>query len=171
MKAVYAGSFDPITLGHVSVIERAFKLFDIIHIVVANNRSKKHLFSLEQRSSLVSRSIPEQFAERIVISPFEGIVADYINDNGIGAVIRGIRNATDLEYELQLEQYIRNTTTAETVYLSPYTQHMQTNSSLVRMFFQSGKHELASHYMAADAYKLALLYELGQGQADKKELD
>jgi pantetheine-phosphate adenylyltransferase len=161
MKAVYAGSFDPITLGHVSVIERAFKLFDTIHIVVANNREKQHLFSLEQRTNLVRSSIPEQYTERTVISPYEGIVADYINANGISAVIRGIRNATDLEYELQLEQYIRNTTDAETVYMSPYTQHMQTNSSLVRMFFRSGKHELASHYMVPDAYGLALLYELG----------
>ncbi|MBW7476799.1 pantetheine-phosphate adenylyltransferase [Paenibacillus oenotherae] len=161
MKAIYAGSFDPITLGHVSVIERAFKLFDQVHIVVANNRSKSHLFTLKQRTELVERSIPSQYAGRTVITPFEGIVADYINQYGIDAVIRGIRNATDLEYELQLEQYIRNTTSAETVYLSPYTQHMQTNSSLVRMFFQSGKHELASHYMSPDAYQLALLYELG----------
>jgi pantetheine-phosphate adenylyltransferase len=161
MKAVYAGSFDPITLGHISVVERAFKLFETIHIVVANNRAKKHLFTLEQRTDLVRRSIPEQYVDRTVIAPFEGIVADYINEHSIGAVIRGIRNATDLEYELQLEQYIRHTTTAETVYLSPYTKHMQTNSSLVRMFFQSGKHELASRYMAADAYELALLYELG----------
>ncbi|CAH1210701.1 Phosphopantetheine adenylyltransferase [Paenibacillus plantiphilus] len=161
MKAIYAGSFDPITLGHVSVIERAFKLFQQVHIVVANNRSKNHLFTLEQRTELVERSIPSLYANRTVIMPFEGIVADYINENRIDAVIRGIRNATDLEYELQLEQYIRNTTAAETVYLSPYTQHMQTNSSLVRMFFQSGKHELASHYMSPDAYQLALLYELG----------
>lgn len=161
MKAVYAGSFDPITLGHVSVIERAFKLFQQVHIVVANNRSKNHLFNLEQRTELVERSIPGMYASRTVIMPFEGIVADYINEHRIDAVIRGIRNATDLEYELQLEQYIRNTTSAETVYLSPYTQHMQTNSSLVRMFFQSGKHELASHYMSPDAYQLALLYELG----------
>ncbi|GGD49468.1 phosphopantetheine adenylyltransferase [Paenibacillus nasutitermitis] len=161
MKAVYAGSFDPITLGHISVIERALKIFESIHIVVANNRSKNHLFTLKQRAELVQSSIPEQYAARTVIAPYEGVVADYINANGIGAVIRGIRNATDLEYELQLEQYIRNTTEAETVYLSPYTQHMQTNSSLVRMFFQSGKHELASHYMAQGAYNLALLYEMG----------
>ncbi|MFC0395866.1 pantetheine-phosphate adenylyltransferase [Paenibacillus mendelii] len=161
MEAVYAGSFDPITLGHASVIERAFKLFDRIHIVVANNRAKSHRFTLEQRTELVRHSIQAEFAARTVITPFEGIVADYINANRIGAVIRGVRNATDLEYELQLEQYIRHTTAAETVYLSPYTQHMQTNSSLVRMFFQSGKHELARQFMCPDAFDLALIYENG----------
>ena len=73
MQAVYAGSFDPITLGHISVVERAFKLFETIHIVVANNRAKQHLFNLEQRTDLVRRSIPEQYVDRTVISPFEGI--------------------------------------------------------------------------------------------------
>ncbi|UVI31674.1 pantetheine-phosphate adenylyltransferase [Paenibacillus spongiae] len=158
MEAVYAGSFDPITLGHVSVIERAFKLFDRIHIVVANNRAKNHKFTLDQRTELVRKSIADEYSARTVIRPFEGIVADYVNANGIEAIIRGVRNATDLEYELQLEQYMRHTTVAETVYLSPYAQHMQTNSSLVRMFFQSGKHEHARAFMCPDAFDQALLY-------------
>jgi pantetheine-phosphate adenylyltransferase len=161
MKAAYAGSFDPITLGHVSVVERALRMFETVHILVANNRSKKHLFNLEQRTKLVEKSISSELMNRVVIVPFEGVVADYINANNINVVIRGIRNATDLEYEFQLEQYIRNTTIAETVYLSPYTQHIQTNSSLVRMFFQSNKHELAINYMAKDAYELAICYEIG----------
>jgi pantetheine-phosphate adenylyltransferase len=161
MKAVYAGSFDPITLGHVSVIQRALRMFESIHIVVANNRSKKHLFNLEQRTKLVEKSMPAEFHNRIKIIPYEGVVADYINIQNIDVVIRGIRNATDFDYELQLEQYIRNTTIAETVYLSPYTQHIQTNSSLVRMFFQSQKHELAINYMVKEAYELAICYEIG----------
>ncbi|WP_028610456.1 pantetheine-phosphate adenylyltransferase [Paenibacillus harenae] len=157
MRAVYAGSFDPITLGHVSVIERAFRLFREVHILVANNRSKKHHFTIEQRTELVSLSILKD--DKIKIIPYEGIVADYINKHQIDAVIRGIRNATDFEYELQLEQYIRNTTLADTIYLSPYTHYMQTSSSLVRMFLMSGKSEHASSYMVPKAYLRMLEYE------------
>ncbi|TDF99585.1 pantetheine-phosphate adenylyltransferase [Paenibacillus piri] len=158
MKAVYAGSFDPITLGHLSVIERAFKLFENVHIVIANNRSKKHYFSLPQRTDLVRASIGNQFAGRVHVVPFEGVVANYINANQIDAVIRGIRNMTDLDYEFQMEQFIRNTTVADTVYLSPYTPDMLTSSSLVRMFFQSNKSELAKRYMHPDAYDLAVAF-------------
>ncbi|NIK77505.1 pantetheine-phosphate adenylyltransferase [Paenibacillus castaneae] len=156
MRAVYAGSFDPITLGHVSVIERAFHLFSEVHIIVANNRAKQHHFTIDQRTELVSLSISQE--AKMIIVPFEGIVADYINDNDINVVIRGIRNATDLEYELQLEQYIRNTTMADTIYLSPYTHYMQTSSSLVRMFLKSDKTELAASYMVPKAYLRMLEY-------------
>lgn len=150
MKVVYAGSFDPITLGHISVIERAGHLFDEVHVVIANNRSKKHQFSIEQRTQLVKLSIAHM--TNAVVVPFEGIVADYVNEHSIAAVIRGIRNSTDLEYELQLEQYMRSTSNADTIYLSPYTKDIQTSSSLVRMFIQSNKIDKAKEYMHPDAY-------------------
>jgi pantetheine-phosphate adenylyltransferase len=158
LKAIYAGSFDPITLGHLSVIERAFHMFETLHIVIANNRAKQHFFTLEQRKELVRVSVPGEYYNRAVIVPFQGVVADYINANGIDVVIRGIRNVTDLDYELQLEQYIRNTTHADTVYLSPYTPYMLTSSSLVRMFFQSDKLLIAHNYMPQPAYELAMTY-------------
>lgn len=150
MKVVYAGSFDPITLGHISVIDRAGSLFDEVHVIIANNRSKKHYFDIAQRTELVELSVAH--LANVVVVPFEGIVADYVNANGVKAVIRGIRNSTDLEYELQLEQYMRSTTKADTVYLSPYLKDIQTSSSLVRMFLQSNKTELAQAYMHRDAY-------------------
>lgn len=150
MKVVYAGSFDPVTLGHISVIERAGHLFDEVHVVIANNRSKKHQFSIEQRTALVKLSIAHM--TNAIVVPFEGITADYVNENNIVAVIRGIRNSTDLEYELQLEQYMRSTSNADTIYLSPYTKDIQTSSSLVRMFIQSNKIDKAKDYMHPDAY-------------------
>jgi pantetheine-phosphate adenylyltransferase len=158
MKAIYAGSFDPITLGHLSVIERALNLFDNVHIVIANNRLKKHHFSLQQRTELVKCSVDESWLSRTNIVTYEGIVADYINLHEIDVVIRGIRNVTDLDYELQMEQYIRNTTQADTIYLSPYTPDRMTSSSLVRMFFQSHKSELAQNYMHPQAYAKAIEY-------------
>jgi pantetheine-phosphate adenylyltransferase len=156
MKAVYAGSFDPITLGHVSVIERAFNLFEEVHILIANNRAKSHYFNLQQRTEMVEVSVPAEFRHRAPIIPFEGIVANYINEMKIDVVIRGIRNATDLDYELRLEQFVRNSTEADTIYLSPYTPYMQTSSSLVRMFFQSKKYTLALNYMTPDGYDKAI---------------
>ncbi|MFS0838068.1 pantetheine-phosphate adenylyltransferase [Paenibacillus sp. 1P03SA] len=162
MIAVYAGSFDPITLGHTSVIERATNLFDELHILVANNRAKQHRFTILQRTELVRLSIPP--GKKIKIVAFEGIVADYVNETGARAVVRGIRNATDFEYELQLEQYVRNTTKADTVYLSPYTPNMQTSSSLVRMFIATGKSELARAFMVEAAFERMNIYEQENSQ-------
>jgi len=156
MRVVYAGSFDPITLGHISVIERAAHLFAEVHVLIANNRSKKHLFDISRRTELVQLSVAHLANATIV--PFEGIVADYVNANGVIAVIRGIRNSTDLEYEMQLEQYMRSTTKADTIYLSPYTKDIQTSSSLVRMFIQSNKSELAQTYMHPDAFAKMMSY-------------
>ncbi|NBD27851.1 pantetheine-phosphate adenylyltransferase [Paenibacillus glycinis] len=160
MRVVYAGSFDPITLGHISVIERAGSLFDEVHVIIANNRGKKHYFDIAQRTELVQLSVAGMGNVNVV--PFEGIVADYVNANDVKADIRGIRNSTDFEYELQLEQYMRCTTKADTVYLSPYTKDIQTSSSLVRMFIQSNKIEQAEAYMHRDAYaKMVYLYGVG----------
>ncbi|WP_219834011.1 pantetheine-phosphate adenylyltransferase [Paenibacillus sp. R14(2021)] len=156
MRVVYAGSFDPITLGHISVIERAGSLFEEVHVIIANNRGKKHDFDIAQRTELVQLSVSGMDNVRVV--PYEGIVADYVNANDVKAVIRGIRNSTDLEYELQLEQYMRCTTKADTVYLSPYTKDIQTSSSLVRMFIQSNKIEQAEAYMHPDAYAKMVTY-------------
>lgn len=156
MKVVYAGSFDPITLGHISVIERAGLMFEQVHVIIANNRSKQHHFTIEQRTELVALSLAHM--GNVVVVPYEGIVADYVNKNGIIAVIRGIRNSTDLEYELQLEQYMRSTTKADTIYLSPYTKDIQTSSSLVRMFIQSNKTEYAEAYMHPDAFAKMVTY-------------
>lgn len=133
-------------------------MFEQLHIVIANNKAKNHFFSLEQRKELVKVSVPREYYNRSVIVSYQGVVADYINANKIDVVIRGIRSVTDLDYELQLEQYIRNTTHADTVYLSPYTQYMLTSSSLVRMFFQSDKLLIAHNYMPSEAYELAMSY-------------
>ncbi|MGW9124551.1 pantetheine-phosphate adenylyltransferase [Paenibacillus chitinolyticus] len=162
MIAVYAGSFDPITLGHTSVIDRATNLFDELHILVANNRAKKHHFTIGQRTELVRLSVPP--GKRIKIVAFEGIVADYVNETGAKAIVRGIRNATDFEYEMQLEQYVRNTTKADTVYLSPYTPNMQTSSSLVRMFIATGKVEPAGAFMVEAAFEQMKMYESENNQ-------
>lgn len=156
MKAIYPGSFDPITLGHLNIIERALKIFDEVIVVVANNDSKKHMFSFDERKRIIEESISDiQIPEnkQLYIIGTTGIVSDSVKEFNADAIIRGVRNATDLDYEIKLEQYTRNTCDAETVYLSPYTEHLNTSSSLVRMFLQTNKTNTIDKYLSKSAIK------------------
>jgi pantetheine-phosphate adenylyltransferase len=159
MKAIYPGSFNPMTRGHANILQRALTLFDEIVVMVANNPEKTYMFSLEQRLALVRHTLSSLHiapGKSVIIESTAGIVADYVNEHGIQAIIRGIRNGADLDYEFQLEQYNQHVSNAETIYLSPYTEHLNTSSTLVRMFLQSGKHEKSESYLAPDAYAYIL---------------
>ena len=154
--AIYPGSFNPMTLGHANILQRALTLFDEVVVMIANNPKKEYEFTLHDRIEIVERTvhdiaIPE--GKKIRIGHTEGIVADYINAEHIQAIIRGIRNATDLDYEFQLEQYNQHATSAETIYLSPYTEHLNTSSTLVRMFCQSGKLKQAEKFLSPSAFE------------------
>jgi len=150
MRAIYPGSFDPFTLGHLNILERAVRLFDHIDIVVAGNRSKQYMFTADQRYRIVQLST-EHITNSISVVSFPGIVADYIKDNKIDVIIRGIRGSSDLDYEIKLEQYNRKACFAETIYLTPGTEHLNTSSTLVRMFLQTKKPELAAEYVTPNA--------------------
>lgn len=159
MKAIYPGSFDPITLGHLNIIERALKIFDEVIILVANNESKKHMFSFEERKNIVTESIndiqlPEE--KQLYVIGTTGLVSDSAKVLNADAIIRGVRNSTDLDYEIKLEQYTRNTCDAETIYLSPYTEHLNTSSSLVRMFLQTNKTDTIDKYLSKNAIEYIL---------------
>ena len=156
---VYALSADPMTKGHIDILKRAVSLFNNrnIHILVANNSNKNYLFNIDERFLIAKASVEAIFDEsimkRIHIKKFKGFTNTYINENNIGVFLRGIRNSSDLEYEYQLEQYIRNTTNAETVYLTPYTTHYNTSSTLVRMFIQSGNVYKAQEFMVKEGFE------------------
>lgn len=155
MKAIYPGSFNPMTLGHANILERALTLFDEVTIIVANNPAKHYAFSLEERINLVNLTVSDLFlpaGKKVIVDSTDGIVADYINHHEIHAIIRGIRNATDLDYEFQLEQFNQSTTHAETIYLSPYTEHLNTSSTLVRMFLETKKLENAKKFLSPSAF-------------------
>lgn len=154
MKAIYPGSFDPITLGHLDIIGRSLKIFDEVIVVVANNESKNHLFTFKQRKEIIDKSLEDLFVpegKKLRVIGTDGIVSELANSLKADAIIRGIRNATDLDYEIRLEQYNRNTCNAETVYLSPSTEHLNTSSSLVRMFLQTGKSYLIDEYVSQNS--------------------
>ena len=100
--AVYPGSFDPVTVGHIDVIRRASKLFDHLIIGVLNNRAKTPLFSVEERVKMleeVTKDIPN-----VEVKSFAGLTVDFAKECGANAVVRGLRAITDFEYELQMAQ-------------------------------------------------------------------
>ncbi|MFD1176626.1 pantetheine-phosphate adenylyltransferase [Paenibacillus puldeungensis] len=150
MKAIYPGSFDPFTLGHLGILERAAKLFDHIDVVIANNRSKKYMFNPEQRLNIAKMSVAH-LGEAIRVKCYSGLVVDYIRDEQIDMIIRGIRGSADLDYEIKLEHFNSLASNAGTVYFTPKTEQMSTSSSLVRMFIDTHNMHLISNYMVPEA--------------------
>lgn len=130
--AVYAGSFDPITNGHLDIIRRASKMFDSLTIAVITNVSKKSLFTLDERVDII-RKVTEDIPN-VVIDNFSGLLADYVNENGFSAVIRGLRATTDFEYEIQMAQMNARLYTegTETVFLMTNPEYSFISSSLIK---------------------------------------
>jgi len=113
MKEVYPGSFDPFTLGHLNILERAAALFDSITVVVAKNNQKKYMFTPEQRFNIARLSTVH--IKNVNVINYSGVVADFVNDESIDVIIRGIRGSTDLDHEIKLEQYNSKVCKAETI--------------------------------------------------------
>jgi pantetheine-phosphate adenylyltransferase len=139
-KIIYQGSFDPITLGHEDIIKRMSRTFpqSECHIVIANNREKKHMFDISIRTKLVRDFLEVNNLKNVIAVPYEGIMSNYINDNNIDLVIRGLRDGIDLDYEKKIEIFTQETTNAETVYFSTQPEHSGVSSSQVRNFIKFG---------------------------------
>jgi len=152
-RAIYAGSFDVIHNGHISIIERAISLFPtrLITVIVANNRDKKHMFNVDDRMAIVTASLAH-LSDKVEIISFGGIISQWANDNNADIMIRGLRDGNDLTYEFSLEQFTRGTSKMETIYLSPFTEHLNTSSSLVRMYLQTDNVSEAKRYMDKDGF-------------------
>ena len=102
---LYPGTFDPLTNGHLDIIQRALKLVDELVIGVAKNEDKKPLFSLDERVEMVEhecQSISQQAGQSILVKPFDGLLMHYAEDVGAGIIIRGLRAVSDFEYEFQM---------------------------------------------------------------------
>lgn len=130
-KAIYPGSFDPVTLGHIDVIERASKLFDYLIIGVLNNSAKTPLFSTEERVNMleeVTKHIPN-----VEVRSFDGLTVDFAKECGANAVVRGLRAVTDFEYELQIAQLNRVISSEiDTVFLTTDLKYAYLSSSSVK---------------------------------------
>ncbi len=100
-EAIYPGSFDPITSGHLDIIERACKVFDRVHILVGRNINKKCLFSDEERIQLI-KDCTKHLGDKVVIDSYDCLLVDYCDKVGIHTVVRGLRAMTDFDYEFQM---------------------------------------------------------------------
>lgn len=136
-KAIYPGSFDPVTFGHLDIIERSSAIFDELIVGVLNNREKNSLFSVDERVSMLlelTKDIPN-----VTIDSFDGLLVDYMKKSGATIIVRGLRAVTDFEYELQIAQTNHvEYPAAETVFLTTNLKYSYLSSSVVREFAAYG---------------------------------
>ena len=131
-KAVYHGSFDPITNGHADVIQKASKLFDELHVVVAINPSKNYMFTKEQRVKYIQQYIKDSGLTNVVVISYNGLVSEYAKNNDIEYEIRGLRFLSDFEAELQRAMIQDEIGHLQIVWMPPSQKYIATSSSVVR---------------------------------------
>ncbi|OIO35782.1 MAG: pantetheine-phosphate adenylyltransferase [Candidatus Omnitrophica bacterium CG1_02_44_16] len=130
-RAIYPGTFDPVTNGHIDVIKRAVKLFSEVIVAVAPNLEKAPLFTVEERVSLLKESLAD--IEGVTVASFKGLVVDFARKNKINIVIRGLRMLSDFEYEFQMALTNRKfDDSIETVFLMPSESYSYVSSKLLK---------------------------------------
>lgn len=129
--AVYPGSFDPVTLGHYDIIVRTAKIFDKVIIGVLNNKAKSPLFSAEERVNMIKEVTAS--INNVEVQSFDGLLIDFVRQNGADIVVRGLRAITDFEYELQLAQTNRVIAPEiDTIFLTTNLKYSYLSSSIVK---------------------------------------
>lgn len=136
-RAIYPGSFDPITNGHLDVIERARKLFDEVVVAVAHNDEKQPLFSLNDRLDLLRETAGK--IDNVRIAEFEGLLVEFARNQEAGIVIRGLRAISDFEFEFQMALMNRKLDFAiETIFLMPKEEYTYLSSRIVKEIARLG---------------------------------
>jgi pantetheine-phosphate adenylyltransferase len=135
--AVYPGTFDPITYGHIDVVNRGTKLFDRVIVLVARNSSKAPLFSGEERVSMIGEVFRGN--ARVAVDIFDGLLVDYVVRKKATAIIRGLRAVSDFEFEFQMALTNRKMNSAvDTIFLVPDERYTYLNSTIVREIARLG---------------------------------
>jgi len=135
--AIYPGSFDPVTNGHLDVIERATRLFDEVIVAVADNTEKHPLFSMEERRALVESSVIK--LQGVKVDTFNGLLVHYAREKGACALIRGLRAVSDFEFEFQMALMNRQMdSTIETMFLMPKDTYTYLSSRLIKEIARLG---------------------------------
>lgn len=132
--AVVPGSFDPVTLGHLDVIERAAGIFDEVHVVVVHNPAKEAMLPIAQRVSLIEQAVADRaLPSNIVVTSWSvGLLVDYCVDVGASVLVKGVRSQVDVAYETPMAIVNRNLAGVETIFMLPDPAHAHVSSSLVR---------------------------------------
>ena len=140
-RAIYPGSFDPVTNGHLDIIQRGCKLFDEIIVAVLVNPEKTSFFSIEERSEILSEVLQtiDRGDCKVTVESFQGLLVQYAAERGAHAIVRGIRAISDYEYELQMALMNRRLQPRlETVFMMPAEAYSYVSSRLVKEVFQLG---------------------------------
>jgi pantetheine-phosphate adenylyltransferase len=132
--AVVPGSFDPVTLGHIDVIERAAGMFDELHVLVVHNPDKSAMLPIAQRVALLERAILDAgLPGNIIVASWSvGLLVDYCTEVGASVLVKGVRSQVDVAYETPMAIVNRNLAAVETIFLLPDPSHALVSSSLVR---------------------------------------
>jgi pantetheine-phosphate adenylyltransferase len=131
VRAIYPGSFDPITYGHIDIARRAAELFDELYVVVMENKRKNYTFTIEERVEMVKECLKD--LPNVHVDTFSGLLVEYTTKNNINVVIRGLRAVTDFEYELQMALANKEICNGvETVFLMTDKNYSFLSSSLVK---------------------------------------
>jgi pantetheine-phosphate adenylyltransferase len=129
-KAIFPGSFDPITLGHVDIINRGITLFDEVIIAIGENSSKNYMFSLEERIAFIKTTFKDN--PKVSVVSYSGLTIDFCKAIGVEFILRGLRNPADFEFEKAIAHTNRHLSTLETVFLLTSAQTSFISSSIVR---------------------------------------
>lgn len=148
-RVVCPGSFDPITYGHLDIVERASSIFDEVVIAVMVNKTKQTLFTVEERMEM-TKEVTKKFPN-VKVDSWSGLLVDYCKTNDISIIVKGLRAVTDFDYELQMSQINLQLQGVETLFISTAPAHSFLSSSLVK--------EIASHGGDVSSYIPAELLE------------
>ncbi len=130
-RAIYPGSFDPLTLGHLDVIERALRLFDEVVVAAAPSVGKNPLFSIGERMELIRASLPRE--SRLQVKELDGLLVDFVKAENAGVIIRGLRAVSDFEFEFQMALMNRRLAPGvETIFLMPKEDYSYISSRIVK---------------------------------------
>ena len=137
-KALYAGSFDPMTLGHLDIITRASKIFDEVVIGVTVNLEKKTMFTFDERMDMIKEAVKD--IPNVSVDKCDGLLADYVKNNGYNVVVRGLRNTDDFNNELSMDQLHKHLYEgkAETVYIMSEDRFSFISSTMARQVISLG---------------------------------
>lgn len=135
---VFPGTFDPITNGHLDVIRRGQNLFDKLIVAIGQNPAKQQLFSMDERRDIITQLIREHCGDHVVVESYQGLTVDFAKKVGATAILRGLRNVTDLNFEFQIALTNRAIADIETMFIMTGEAYAFTSSTLIKQIAAGG---------------------------------